>query len=303
MPDRLGGAARRPRDGVRRPGGMFPTPKHCKELYDYGKVHYMTEIAYTANYVTQEQLQRAYARLGHTSPTPKWAATLLIRPSLTMAWACPVLASDRTEEHPALYDWHVIAEAGELDWPPLRPEEDIWPALLAKDPLPTGERAERQAAMLGQTVEEMHHAALRRHYLSDAHIGGMKRNKTDVNFDPVVRDWDVTARELAQFLDTHRPPKLTAEQRVMVQGVRLAELEAQVADAKDSLGQLMRNAAREQGERLRRGFKADMTAWSGKSRPTVDAWLADAGCCEGPVPDEMDETAARILYTDEGESQ
>ncbi|CAM5234337.1 Transcriptional regulator OS=Streptomyces griseomycini OX=66895 GN=FHS37_006701 PE=4 SV=1 [Streptomyces griseomycini] len=85
----------------------------------------MTEIAYTANYVTQEQLQRAYARLGHTSPTPKWAATLLIRPSHTMAWACPVLASDRTEEHPALYDWHVIAEAGELDWPPLRPEEDI----------------------------------------------------------------------------------------------------------------------------------------------------------------------------------
>ncbi|MET9776096.1 hypothetical protein ABZ023_17880 [Streptomyces sp. NPDC006367] len=247
----------------------------------------MTEIEYTANYVTQVELRRAYDRLGHTSTAPAWSAVLLIRPTLTMAWACPVLASpEEREERPSLSDWHVIAEAGELDWPPLKPEEEIWPALLAKHPVPTGEEAERSAAMWGQSVEEMHRDHLRRHYLSDAHIGGMKRNKTDVNFDPVVRDWDVTARELAEFIDTHRPPRLTTEQRVMAQGVRLARLEAQVEIAKVSLARLMRNAARDQGEKLRHGFKADMVAWSGKSRPTVDAWLADSGCCEGAVPDE-----------------
>ncbi|MCG8971846.1 hypothetical protein [Streptomyces sp. CL12-4] len=247
----------------------------------------MPLIEYTANYVTQAELRRAYERLGHTSTVPAWSATLLIRPSLTMAWACPVLASpEEREESPARYDWHVIAEAGELDWPPLKPEDEIWPALLEKEPVPTGDLAERQAAMWGKTVEEFHRDALRRHYLGDAHIGGMKRNKIDINFDPIVRDWDATARELAAFVDAHRPPKLTAEQRVMVQGVRLAQLEAQVESTKDSLGRLMRNAARDQGEKLRRGFKADMAAWSGKSRPTVDAWLSDGGCCEGSVPDE-----------------
>ncbi|MDI3101992.1 hypothetical protein QJ054_33700 [Streptomyces sp. AN-3] len=247
----------------------------------------MTAIAYTANYVTQLQLRRAYERLGHTSTAPEWSATLLIRDTLTMAWACPVLAPPaELEEYPARHYWHVIAEAGELDWPPLKPESEIWPALLNKEPVPSGEQAERAAAMWGKTVEEAHRDALRRHYLSDAHIGGMKRNKTDVNFDPLVRDWDVTARELAAFIDTHRPPKLTTEQRVMVQGVRLAQLEAQVESTKDSLGRLMRNAARDQGEKLRRGFKTDMSAWSGKSRPTVDAWLADGGCCEGAVPEE-----------------
>ncbi|MEU5181189.1 hypothetical protein AB0G49_14165 [Streptomyces longwoodensis] len=246
----------------------------------------MTQIAWTANYVTQRELGLAYARLGHTSTAPAWAATLLIRPSLTMAWACRVLLPDLAEEQPVEHGWHIIAEAGELDWPPLRPEADIWPALLEREPVPTGEHAERQAALLGKTVEEMHLAALRRHYLSDSHIGGMKRHKGDVNFDPIVRDWDVTARELAEFIDTHRPPKLTAEQRVMVQGVRLAELEAEAEQAKISLGRLMRNAAREHGGTLPRGFKANMTVYSGKSRPTVDAWLADTGCCEGAVPDE-----------------
>jgi hypothetical protein len=247
----------------------------------------MTAIAYTANYETQVKLRRAYARLGHTSTTPAWSATLLIRDSLTMAWACPVLAApELREENPASYDWHVIAEAGELDWPPLRPEEEIWPTLLAKEPVPTGEQAERDAAFLGKTVEEMHRDALRRHYLSDAHLMGLKCNKADVNFDPIVRDWGATARELAAFIDANRPPKLTDEQRVMVQGVRLAQLEAEVTSTKASLSRLMRNSARAQEGKLRRGFKSDMARWSGASRPTVDAWLADGGCCEGAVPEE-----------------
>ncbi|MFL5997631.1 MAG: hypothetical protein ACJ736_25525 [Streptomyces sp.] len=55
---------------------------------------------------------------------------------------------------------------------------------------------------------------------------------------------------------------------------------------KASLARLMRNAARDQGERARRGFKTDMHRWGGVSRPTVDAWLSDSGCCEGAVPDE-----------------
>jgi hypothetical protein len=250
-------------------------------------VLYVTVIAYTRNYVTQDQLGRAYRALGHTSTAPNWSATLLIDPNLRMTWACRVLeAPGPDDDVPPRQVWHVIAEAGELDWPPLRPETDIWPVLLAKDPPPTGERAESAAVMYGKSVEEMHRDNLRRHYLGPAHIGTIKRNPTDVNFDPVVRDWAVTARELAEFVDTHRPPKLTSEQRVMEQGVQLAELEKAVATTKLSMARMMRNAARDQGDRLRRGFKSDLSRWSGMSRPTVDAWLSDAGCCEGVVPSE-----------------
>ncbi|MFB7896054.1 hypothetical protein ACFC1B_06965 [Streptomyces xiamenensis] len=247
----------------------------------------MTRVEYTRNYVTQRELARAYERLGHRPTTEAWTATLLIDDVLTMRWVCPVLhPQELSEEYPAGHTWHLIAEAGELDWPPLRPEEEIWPALLERNPPPTGEQAERNARMLGRSVEEMHREQLRQHYLGSAHIVGAKRNQTDVNFDPLVRDWDVTARELAAFLDTHRPPKLTAQQRVMVQGVHLAELEAVVASTKASLARLMRNAAREQGHPLPRGFKRDMAEWGGRSRPTVDAWLAEGGGCEGAVPDE-----------------
>lgn len=247
----------------------------------------MTEVAYTANYVTQAELRRAYAQLGHHSPTPTWSATLLIRDSLSMAWACRVLdPPELRDENPAASDWHIIAEAGELDWPPLRPEEEVWPALLAREPIPTGEDAEQRAAFLGKSVREMHLDNLRRHYLSDSHFGSLKRNKTDVNFDPIVRDWTATAKELAAFLDTHRPPKLTAEQRVMVTGVRLAELELAVSHTKISLGRLMRNSAVGHGPKLPHGFKSSLAQWGGVSRPTVDAWLADRGCCEPLVPDE-----------------
>ncbi|MER5973309.1 hypothetical protein ABT112_26885 [Streptomyces sp. NPDC002055] len=246
----------------------------------------MTEIAFTKNFVTQQHLGAAYRRLGHTSTAPAWSATLLISSGLGLSWACPVLAEQETTETSALSGWHVIAEAGELDWPPLRPEEEIWPALLELHPVPTGEAAEQQARFLGAgTVEEWHREKLRRHYLSDAHIGSAKRNPSDVNFDPVVRDWETSARELADFIDSHRPPKLTTEQRVMAQGVRLAQLEAEVEATKESLSRLMRNARRDQGERPRRGFKADLARWSGASRPTVDTWLSGGGCCEA-VPDE-----------------
>ena len=247
----------------------------------------MTENAYTRNYVTQEHLRRAYDRLGHTSRAPEWSATLLIEPGLDLWWACPVLeqTTEFDGEPSVRSTWHTIAKAGELDWPPLKPEDEVWPALLAKEPVPTGERAERAARMMGfASVEEWHRDALRNHYFGDAHIGGMKRNPTDVNFDPLVRDWDHTARELAAFIDANRPPKLTSEQRVMVQGVRKAQLEAQLASVKVSLGRLMRNAARDQGERLRHGFKSDMARWGDVTRPTVDAWLSDGDCCEPVVP-------------------
>ncbi|MGW7356230.1 hypothetical protein ACWGI0_06030 [Streptomyces sp. NPDC054802] len=151
------------------------------------------------------------------------------------------------------------------------------------------------------SVEEWHHEQLRHHYLSSVHIGGGKRNPTDVNFDPLVRDWDATAREFADFIDAHRPPKLTSEQRVMAQGVHLAKLEAEIASTKASLGHLMRNARRDQGAKLRRGFKSDMSRWSGVSRPTVDAWLSGGGCCEGSVPDEDGNTY--LGHTDEIEEQ
>lgn len=263
----------------------------------------MTSLAYTRNYVTQAHLRAAYESLGHTSHDRTWEATLLITPELYLRWACPVLAPapepyPETESDPdiepagwdtfdaPLVDWYVIAEAGELDWPPLRPEEEIWPALLAEHPVPTGEHAEKQARMRGKSIEEMHRDHLRRQYLSDAHIVGGKRHKGDVNFSPLVRDWSVTARELADFIDTHRPPKLSSEQRVMAQGARRAQLIAELDNTTASLGHLMRNAARDQGPKLRRGFKADMVRWTGVTRPTVDAWLNSGGCCEGTVPDE-----------------
>ncbi|MFD6243355.1 hypothetical protein ACFWFV_28315 [Streptomyces diastaticus] len=235
----------------------------------------MTDVAYTAAYVTQVELGRAYQRLGHTSPARPWRATLLINPELVMAWACRVLDRTSTGEDPARYTWHVIADAGELDWPPLRPEGEVWPALLAKEPVPTGDRAEQEAQWLGTTVEEMHRARLRDHYLGDAHSIGLKRRPADINFDPLVRDWDATARELAHYLDTHQPPRLTVDQRIMEQGARLAKLEAETESAKRGLARLVRNARDAQGEQLRRGFKADLARWSGRTRPTIDAWLTD----------------------------
>lgn len=260
----------------------------------------MTRIEFTGNYVTQAELSRAYRSLEHTPPVPsRWSAALLISRGLGMRWVCPVLhPPELREEHSAGHTWHVIAEAGELDWPPLRPESEIWPALLERDPVPTGDLAECQARFLSKNVEEMHRDNLRRHFLGDAHIGGMKRNPSDVNFDPAVRDWDATARELAAFLDDHRPPKLTTEQRVMEQGVRLAELKAEVASTKASLGRLMRNAKRDQGNQAgRSGFKNDMAHWGGVTRPTVDAWLSDSDCCEGAVPDEDGTTHTSHTHT------
>jgi hypothetical protein len=262
---------------------------------------YMTEIEFTANYVTQQHLRRAYERLGHTSNTPAWSATLLIDQSLCLSWACPVLMDLGMDEGPA-YGWHVIAGAGELDWPPLRPESEIWPALLEEHPVPTGEQAERAARISGHgSVEEWHRERLRMHYLADAHIAGGKRNAADVNFDPLVRDWDACARELAAFVDSHRPPKLTTEQRVMAQGVRRARLMDELANTETSLSRLMRNAARDQGERPRRGFKADLSRWTDLSRPTVDAWLKDGGCCEGAVPDEDCPTHPGHTHTEQQE--
>ncbi|MFD3889964.1 hypothetical protein [Streptomyces microflavus] len=262
----------------------------------------MTTIRFTANYVTQEHLRRAYERLGHTSTAPAWSATLLIDPSLCLSWACPVLVEQETDESPAVCGWHVIAGAGELDWPPLRPEDEIWHALLEKEPVPTGERAEREAQVWGHgSVEEWHRKKLRAHYLSDAHLGSSKRNATDVNFDPLVRDWDASARELAAFIDSHRPPKLTTEQRVMAQGVRRAQLIAELAATEVSLSHLMRNAARDQGERPRRGFKADLSRWAGVSRPTADAWLKGGGCCESAVPDEDSTIHPGHTHTEEQE--
>ncbi|MDX3025651.1 hypothetical protein [Streptomyces acidiscabies] len=252
----------------------------------------MTVIAYTARYITQEQLERAYRRLGHVSSAPAWSTSLLIDENLRMSWACRVLhprdpVLEEEYGRRGGHAWHVIAGAGELDWPPLRPEAEIWPVLLEREPVPSGPLAERRAVMLGKSsVEEMHRDQLRAHYLGNAHTRGGKRNPTDINFDPVVRDWTVTARALAAFVDAHRPPLLTAEQRVMEQGVRVAELEAELASATQGLHRLMRNAAREQDGVLRRGFKQDMSRWGGVSRPTVNSILSAAGGCEGAVPDE-----------------
>ncbi|RZF02889.1 hypothetical protein [Streptomyces albidoflavus] len=251
----------------------------------------MTEIAYTATYVTQVELGRAYQQLGHSSSTRPWSATLLIGHELTMSWACRVLDRNASEEDGTTrHTWHVIAEAGELDWPPLRPEPEIWPALLEREPVPTGERAEREAQLLGTSVEAMHRDRLRQHYLGPAHLSGLKRNATDVNFSPLVRDWAATARELASFIDSHRPPRLTVEQRVMEQGVRLAQLEAAAENAKASLARLLRNANHAQGEQPRHGFKSDLMRWAGKSRPTVDAWLAEDSSSDSR-PEQNDQTA------------
>ncbi|WP_435137358.1 hypothetical protein [Actinacidiphila sp. bgisy144] len=243
----------------------------------------MTVFAFDSRYVTQIELARAYKALGHipaVSTRDSWSAILLVHDSLSMSWACRVLEPPEfREERPAAYAWHIIAQAGELGWPPLRPEAEIWPALLAKEPVPTGEKAEREARMWGQSIEELHRTRLRRHYLGDAYIGNMKRNQGDINFDPLVRDWDATAREFADFLDTHRPPNLTPDQRVMEQGVRLVELETEAVNARASLASLMRNAERESRRThgtVRRGFKTDLSRWGGVSRPTVDAWLYDS---------------------------
>lgn len=245
----------------------------------------MTVVAYlTPNYITSTELDRAYRLLEHPTTTPTWSATLLITRDLVMHWACPVRIDDESPEDDlysrgASHAWHIIAGAGELDWPPLRDEDDIWPALRQRHPLPTGELAEQQAKTTGHTTEEMWRNQMRHHYLSASHvvIGGRpcKRNPNDVNFDPIVRDWMVTARELVDFIDSHPAPKLTAEQRVMTQGARLAAQEASASATKTSLAHLMRNAAAEQGPQPRRGFKSDLARWAGVSRPTVDAWLAE----------------------------
>ncbi|MEW2068428.1 hypothetical protein [Streptomyces sp. NPDC007346] len=249
------------------------------------------EIEYSRRHETQVQLARAYQRLGHTPKVYARSAILLIDPDLTLLWACRVLKpAEVREEDPAAYGWHVIAEAGELDWPPLRPEDEIWPALLARHPIPTGDTAEHQARMLGKGIEEMHRDALRYRYLGTAHIGRIKRNSTDINFSPLVRDWDATARELAEFIDTHRPPRLTTEQRVMAQGVHLAQLEAAVTATKAGLSSLVSNASREQGAKPRWGFKADMHRWSGVSRPTVDAWLTGGDHSDDPTPTHPEPT-------------
>ncbi|MFJ5099263.1 hypothetical protein [Streptomyces sp. NPDC088557] len=234
----------------------------------------MTIVAYSHSHEALVQLGRAYRALDHHTPDSPWDATLLVTPELHLLWACPVLGAPAEDEQPQA-EWHVIAEAGELDYPPARPEEEAWAALLAEFPVPAGENAERQARLLGRTPEEAHREDLRRRYLGESHIGGLKRNVGDVQFSPLVRDWAVTARELAVFLDAHRPPRLTAEQRVMAQGVRRARLVAELEAATASLGHLMRNAAQSQNGTLRRGFKADLTRWSAVSRPTVDQWLTD----------------------------
>ncbi|MEV5204385.1 hypothetical protein [Streptomyces sp. NPDC053720] len=236
----------------------------------------MTEIAYPAQYVTQDQLGRAYHRLGHTSPTNRWSATLLIDEDLRMYWACPVVAAPATDEDPARYDWQVIADAGELDWPPLRDEEEIWPALLAKHPVPTGHQAEAQARLTGKTVEEWHRESLRRTYLCDAHIGTTKRNPTDINFSPLVRDWDATARELAAFLDTHPAPKLTTTQRIKAQGVHRARLLDELSSTNMSLARLMRNVVKNPSNLEEKPRKLDLARWAGVTRPTVDSWLNDS---------------------------
>ncbi|MFD3908831.1 hypothetical protein ACFXOL_21035 [Streptomyces californicus] len=248
------------------------------------------EIAFTEQYRTQQELDIAYRRLNHQAkPAPTWGATLLIHLDLSLSWGCHLIDPLTPADERPRIGWHIIAGAGELAYPPLRPEEDIWPALLAQHPVPTTDAAAREAEFRGCTVEEMHREKLRYLYLGSATIGtgsGLKRNPTDVNFDPIVRDWDVTARELAEFLDTHKPPKLTAEQRVMAQGAELVRLEEAVRDTRTSLAHLMRNARRAQGPKPRHGFKADLARWTARSRPTVDAWLADSDAGDSGTPDE-----------------
>lgn len=251
----------------------------------------MTMIAYTARYRSQVELERAYRALGHTSETPAWSATLLIDYGLTMEWAAPMLLEPSPLDHGRRpVGWHRIAHAGELPYPPLRPEEEMWAGLLEKHPVPEDERSRVHAAAWEQSVEEWHRDQLRSRYnIGEAHIGGSKRNPTDVGFDPIIRDWAVTARALAGFVDAHKPPKLTAEQRVMAQGVKLMRLEEEAEKTRDSLARLMRNAARDaidpEAGKYPHGFKSRLSRWSGQSRPTVDAWLAAASHCELPVPD------------------
>lgn len=245
----------------------------------------MTYIEWKNGYRTIKELKRAYERLHHRVNTNDNSARLLVDQNLNLWWCCRTLSPVTAHG-----DWHIIAKAGELDWPPLRPEEEIWPALLDRHPVPDDEQSQRVARMFGKTVEQLHREQLRSHYLSPSHIGDMKRNPTDVNFDPIVRDWQLTAREFAEFLDTHRPPKLTAEQRVMEAGYRRSQLMAALASTEQGLARLMRNAAREATDpdtgKLRRGLKSDLARWTNLSRPTIDEWLADTDWGEPTVPDD-----------------
>lgn len=284
------------------PHALSKRASKCKVQYMYGTVLYMTVVHFTANYVTQQELRAAYTALGHSTAfsAHEYDATLLIDANLTLRWACPKVTGPPLMDMPDV-GWHVIAEAGALDWPPLRPEDECWRNLLAKYPVPTGERAQEQARMYGTSVEQLHFDQLRHHYLSPAHRNGMAVNKTDVNFSPLVRDWSVTARALADFLDTHRPPRLTAEQRVIYQGAHLVELENQIERTKERLARLVRNAAHEQrtgNGRLRHGFKSDVAGWTRRSRVTIDNWLSQGGPSEHAIHDENGNAFPRQSYAD-----
>ena len=237
----------------------------------------MTSVVYTKNYITQEQLRRAYAQLDHTPPPDnRWEATLRITPTLEMDWACRCLIEWGEEDHEgrpvADPGWHVISRAGELDWPPLRPHEEMWDAMLRRYPIPTGEEAQRHADIMGTSPEEERRRKFLALTLQDSYARG-QRNPRLVDFDPVLRDWSVTARQLADFLDTHKPPKLTAEQRVMQQGAVAEELQRQADQAREGLPQLVKNAYDEQGNAPRKFFMADMARWAGTSRPTAYKWI------------------------------
>lgn len=258
---------------------------------------YMTRIAYKSNYRSLVELRRAYERLGLSQTTDAREATLLIDEGLNLRWACRTL--DGSYEYG---EWHIIAHAGELDYPPLRPEEEIWAALLERHPVPDDEHTRHTAQLLGKTVEELHREELQAHYLSPTHDRGLKTNWRLVCWDPIVRDWDVAAQQLADFVRTHKPPRLTPEQRVMEAGWRRVQLLRQLDAAEESLGRLMRNAARAATDstgRIRRGLKSDLARWTGLSRPTVDEWLASGGCCDDPVDtgdydlDRLDREGAR----------
>lgn len=244
----------------------------------------MTRIQYTKNFVTQQELARAYRDLGHSSGAHNpYDAYLLIDTALKMRWACDYAVphdQEKEEEEeelaPPCQARHIIAYAGELPWPHLRPDEECWANLLAQHPSPTGQKWEQQAQMWGGTVEGLHRDHLRRTYLTHPDIGGMKkRNPTDVNFSPLVRDWETVAQALADFLDHHRPPKLTWEQRIMRDGLdlQIAKYDVQLLEGRVK-GRVVREAARQRAEdgKLRRGFKSDVERWTGKSRTTLDTW-------------------------------
>src|SRR5690606_7430256 len=105
---------------------------------------YMTRIAYKSSYRSLVELRRAYERLGLSQTTDAREATLLIDEGLSLRWACRTL--DSSYEYG---EWHIIADAGELDYPPLRPEEEIWAALLERHPVPDDEHTRHTAQLLG----------------------------------------------------------------------------------------------------------------------------------------------------------